>query len=104
MSFTKFTSSFVQKQLERRTAAYDDLRRENLRLREAADRRKRRDKLHKSSSKSPSMSELSSDSLSGFSSNRKSKMTQRSTQEDGGSNCESEDGGYCSSLRSLTVC
>jgi len=94
--------AFLQKQLERRTAAYDDLRRENLRLREAADRRKRRDKLHKSSSKSPSMSELSSDSLSGFSSNRKSKMTQRSTQEDGGSNCESEDGGYCSSLRSLT--
>jgi len=93
--------AFLQKQLERRTAAYDDLRRENLRLREAADRRKRRDKLHKSS-KSPSMSELSSDSLSGFSSNRKSKMTQRSTQEDGGSNCESEDGGYCSSLRSLT--
>lgn len=94
--------AFLQKQLERRTAAYDDLRRENLRLREAADRRKRRDKLHKSSSKSPSMSELSSDSLSGFSNNRKSKMTQRSTQEDGGSNCESEDGGYCSSLRSLT--
>lgn len=93
--------AFLQQQLERRTAAYDDLRRENLRLREAADRRKRRDKLHKSN-KSPSMSELSSDSLSGFSSFRKSKMTQQSTQEDGGSNCESEDGGYCSSLRSLT--
>lgn len=93
--------AFLQQQLERRTAAYDDLRRENLRLREAADRRKRRDKLHKSN-KSPSMSELSSDSLSGFSSYRKSKMTQQSTQEDGGSNCESEDGGYCSSLRSLT--
>lgn len=93
--------AFLQQQLERRTAAYDDLRRENLRLREAADRRKRRDKLHKSN-KSPSMSELSSDSLSGFSSYRKSKTTQQSTQEDGGSNCESEDGGYCSSLRSLT--
>jgi len=93
--------AFLQQQLERRTAAYDDLRRENLRLREAADRRKRRDKLHKSN-KSPSMSELCSDSLSGFSSYRKSKMTQQSTQEDGGSNCESEDGGYCSSLRSLT--
>ncbi|CAG5094149.1 Oidioi.mRNA.OKI2018_I69.XSR.g13292.t1.cds [Oikopleura dioica] len=97
--------AFLQKQLERRTAAYDDLRRENLRLREAADRRKRREKLHKSSKSSNVLSSESSDSLSGYSGRKnhsKNQMVSRSSQEDGGSNCESEDGGYCSSLRSLT--
>ena len=100
----------LELKLERKNSALDDLKRENIRLREASERRKRREGLssyqqvtkfgEKVLPTAKSLGDLTSPKHYSKKSSGKLSASQH-TQEDG-SQYDSEDAGYCSSLRSFS--
>jgi len=100
----------LEMKLERKNSAYDDLKKENIRLREATERRKRKEKSiertpQKALYPTRSLSDLTSNTIGkGFKAKRRSYggKVANHTQNDDGEHYDSEDAGYCSSLRSFS--
>ena len=110
---TKEKLRLLEMKLERKTSAFDDLKKENMRLREVTARRNRRENTKETSRYSPSssfkeMSKSLTRSLTDLtnppkesSRMKRSKMKFNQATEEG-SLCDSDDAGYCSSLRSFS--
>ena len=101
----------LEMKLERKSHAFDDLKKENIRLREATERRKRKDKsLERKPAFKPMYPTRSLTDLNQtpsrdetFKQKRKSSNGKLApTQNEDGSSYDSEDAGYCSSLRSFS--
>lgn len=102
----------LEMKLERKSYAFDDLKKENIRLREATARRQRKDKsLERKPTFKPMYPTRSLTDLSNqtpprdqtFKQKRKSSNGKLApTQNEDGSSYDSEDAGYCSSLRSFS--
>lgn len=100
----------LEKKLERKSSAFDELKKENIRLREATARRRKEKSTERPQFKpmnpTRSLTDLGQthrDYKSGYKSPRKlSNGKVQQTQNEDGSNCDSDDAGYCSSLRSFS--
>ena len=101
----------LELKLERKNGVLDDLKRENIRLREASERRKRKDglasyqpvtKFGQALPAAKSLGDLTSPKHYKRKSSSGKLSASQHTQEDG-SQYDSEDAGYCSSLRSFSL-